>query len=121
MYAPDRLDPVDAARLALLAYAGAGLETARRFVEVPLPFPEEFETPAIHLLDAAGAIEAVFDADLSGSRTWRVRCVTPEGHDVARVIRDDLVWSRLRGHLSRRGEPFALLVQGYRDNLSVGT
>lgn len=121
MYVPDALDPADAARLALLAYAAAGPEPAKRFVDVALPFPREFEAGAIHRLDAAGAIDAVFDADWQGNRRWRVRAVTPEGFDVARVIRDDLVWSRLRGHLSLRGDPFALLVQGYRDNLTVGT
>jgi hypothetical protein len=108
------LDDLDAARAALLACLDRPPAEERRFLAGAPDLDEAQEIRAIARLDAAGAVEAVLDSDWWGTRRWRVRAVTPAGREVARLIRDDLVWARLRRDLARDGEPFEILVRTYR-------
>lgn len=119
MYVGEAHDRFDAARLALLAYAGAPPRLDLPFVDARVPLDPRDEVDAILTLDAAGAVDAVLHSDWLGNRRWRARIVTPAGREVARLVRDELVWNRLKFDLSQRGDPFAQLVAGYRDNLTM--
>lgn len=118
MQQPRPIDHHDAARLVLLAYEAAEPRSAGRFMEAPVPLSADEEVAAIHLLDAADAFEAILDADWYGNRRWRVRAVTATGRDIARLVREDHVWNRLKSDLARVGEPFQLLARGFRDNVT---
>jgi hypothetical protein len=102
-----------------LAYDAAEPRSAGRFIEAPVPLSADDEVAAIHVLDAVNAFEAILDADWRGNRRWRVRAVTATGRDIARLVREDHVWSRLKTDLARVGEPFQLLARGFRDNVTV--
>lgn len=110
---------MDMTRLMLLAIAEADLLGSS---ELATTLPQ-FDTPAaataIHQLDAAGAIDVVLHSDWDGNRAWRVRHMTSAGREVARLIRDQAIWNRLKVDLLRSGDPFALLVSSYSDNLAL--
>lgn len=113
------LDDLDAARHVLLVAAATGKRFDDCFVAAQTALAPEDEIAAIHALDKAGAIEEMLDASYHGATRWRIRSVTSAGLEVARLIRDDLMWMRLKGDLIRLGDPFAMLVSGYRDNYSI--
>lgn len=104
------LEALEAARAVLLASTGAA-DGDRAQLEAAPPLSAGEEADAIKLLDAAGAVDAVLDSDFSGNRRWRVRAVTSAGHDVARLIRNDHVWSRLKRELAIRPDPVGELVR----------
>jgi hypothetical protein len=118
MSAAKSFDALDAARTVLLGYEGAGRDGAH-FLSSASPLSGPEEASAIQLLDAAGAIEAVLDCDFTGNRRWRVRAVTSAGHDVARLIREERVWLRLKQDLARGGDPFGHLVRSYDESLAL--
>lgn len=115
------MQQLDMTRLTLLAIAEADAAKAGELAEL-LP---SFDTPAaeraIHQLDGAGAIEVVLHSDWDGNRSWRVRRMTNAGREVARLIRDQAIWNRIRSDLLGPGDPFTTLVDTYKDNLTLAT
>lgn len=112
-------DALDLARRALLAFAKADIAGEGALFEVSRSFDQQPIDEAILRLDSAGAVEAVLHADWNGHRSWRVRRVSAAGREIARLIEDEKIWSRLRDDLSRAGDPFALLVARYADNITM--
>jgi hypothetical protein len=101
---------LDAARVALLAYVRAAHEP-RGLIDAVTPLSPAAEDDAIKLLDAAGVVDAMLDSDMAGNRRWRVRQVTSVGHDVARLMTDELVWAVLRDDLAKHADPLGHLVR----------
>lgn len=107
-------DTFDAARCALLDFDRATAPLAKR-----ADAPQPPDPAVVHVLDAAGAVEAVMEADWNGRRSWRIRAVTPAGREVARLVADEQVWQRLKRDLLKVGDPIALLVKGYKDTVQM--
>ncbi|WP_376802914.1 hypothetical protein [Candidatus Raskinella chloraquaticus] len=110
---------MDMTRLTLLAIAEADQLGSSALATTPPLFDTPAATTAIHQLDAAGAIDIVLHSDWDGNRSWRVRHMTDPGREVARLIRDQVIWNRLKVDLLRSGDPFTLLVNTYSDNLAL--
>lgn len=116
------LDRLEQARRVLLVFADIFLDGGRvALLEANLAFPKADLEKAIHTLDLAGIIDAVSHASFDGTRSWRARCVTAPGLEVARLIRNDVIWRRLKADLGAASEPFTALAAGYENNLVLET
>lgn len=106
----------DRTRDVLIALADAERAGPDELFNAHVPFDPTVVEAAIHILDDAGVIEACCHADWNGKRVWKVRRLTSAGRDVARLVRDERIWTRLKHDLPRSKDPFSALAVSFADN-----